>query len=60
MGLPWRGPPLHERLLMEPFRSPGIDQPKATERTIAMFRALILWMMGVPLVVVLALWYFFF
>jgi hypothetical protein len=45
---------------MEPFRSPGIDQPKATERTIAMFRALILWMMGVPLVVVLALWYFFF
>jgi len=31
-----------------------------TERKIQMARALILWLMGVPLFIVLLLWYFFF
>ncbi len=50
----------------DPYHLSLVEQPCiqnvefSTGRRIQMLRAMILWLMGVPLVVVLLIWYFFF
>ena len=51
---------LYHDMLMEQFPPPGIPFPTVKGKETSMARALILWLMGVPLFVVLLLWYFFF
>lgn len=51
---------LHHDLLMEQITRPDILLFDKQRKETSMARALILWLMGVPLFVVLLLWYFFF